>query len=551
MINTHCYRKDSAVNGRCNEVAWWDKKGLANLRTRIFEVTSFLSTETPINVRLYHITNNISDIPRCSREGCTNPVKWQVSTTSYSERCSPKCTALEHRKFGSENNFSRSAVKNKINATNLLRYGAENYALTSEFTDRMKHRHSIMSEADKNMIQRKRVATNLDKYGTTTPLLNDSVQQKIKETLIEKYGVDSPLKSPDILRKVAATTMGRYGCDMSDELANNRTDLVWLADQLAQYSVNTIAEMHGVSYGTILKIYAAAGYDFTTTSSFEQGIVNCVRSISNTTVVTNDRSVLSGKEIDIYLPELNLGIECDGVYWHGEANGKDRHYHLGKTTAALAAGVKLIHVFDTDWKHKQNIVVNRLKVILNNTCGLHGRKCHLVRVSVSAEREFLQDNHLQGYTHSAVCYGLVHNDELVMLMSFGKSRYNKKYEWELMRLATKGNYVVHGGAHKLFKRFTDEIGPESIISYCDRRWFTGEIYRRLRFSFLHNAAPNYFYLEADGSLSSRVTYQKHKLSRMLGTFDPALTEWENMKANGYDRIWDCGNSVWVWDKYKQ
>lgn len=58
----------------------------------------------------------------------------------------------------------------------------------------------------------------------------------------------------------------------------------------------------------------------------------------------------------------------------------------------------------------------------------------------------------------------------------------------------------------------------------------------------------YHYYSADYStLESRVSYQKHKLCDKLDIFDPKLTEWDNMRANGYDRVWDCGTDVWLWN----
>ena len=43
-----------------------------------------------------------------------------------------------------------------------------------------------------------------------------------------------------------------------------------------------------------------------------------------------------------------------------------------------------------------------------------------------------------------------------------------------------------------------------------------------------------------------MSFQKHKLNKILNKFESNLTEWKNMQLNGYDRIWDCGNGKWVW-----
>ena len=49
-------------------------------------------------------------------------------------------------------------------------------------------------------------------------------------------------------------------------------------------------------------------------------------------------------------------------------------------------------------------------------------------------------------------------------------------------------------------------------------------------------------------LESRLKYQKHKLKKRFNLSDSDLTsksEWEIMQDNGYDRLWDSGNTRWV------
>jgi len=61
------------------------------------------------------------------------------------------------------------------------------------------------------------------------------------------------------------------------------------------------------------------------------------------------------------------------------------------------------------------------------------------------------------------------------------------------------------------------------------------------------ARPNYWYLK-DGQVHSRLQFQKHKLAKKLIDFDPNLSEKENMQRNGYKKLQDCGNMVFVWKK---
>jgi hypothetical protein len=177
------------------------------------------------------------------------------------------------------------------------------------------------------------------------------------------------------------------------------------------------------------------------------------------------------------------------------------------------------------------------------------RKLKLKIISKEQEKIFFSQNHVQGYKPSKICYGLVDEDNSVAAcMSFGFSRFNKNYDYELLRYANKLNCTVIGGAEKLFKNFVNDNPGKSIISYCDRSLFTGSVYSKIGFKYSHNSTPSYFYTRNYKDVFNRLQFQKHKLSKKLKNFDRSLSEWENMKMNGWDRYWDCGNSVWIFDK---
>ncbi len=161
---------------------------------------------------------------------------------------------------------------------------------------------------------------------------------------------------------------------------------------------------------------------------------------------------------------------------------------------------------------------------------------------------FLKQNHLQGPDRSSVKLGLFDpNDNLVSVMTFLKPRFNSNFQYEIGRLCNKIDIDVIGGTSKLFSYFLKNYRPTSIVSYNDRRYFDGQIYINLGFKFLGNTPPNYFYIVDNyQTIQNRLNWQKCKLKKKLHVFDPSLSEWENMKLNGYDRIWDCGNGKWVW-----
>jgi len=128
-------------------------------------------------------------------------------------------------------------------------------------------------------------------------------------------------------------------------------------------------------------------------------------------------------------------------------------------------------------------------------------------------------------------------------MTFGKSRFNKKVAWELLRFCNKINYLVIGGASRLFKYFVKKY-DDSVISYADKRYSIGNLYKNLGFKLSHESKPNYFYWKHNLVLQSRIQYQKHKLKDKLENFNLKLTESENMYNNGFRKIFDCGNQIW-------
>ena len=150
---------------------------------------------------------------------------------------------------------------------------------------------------------------------------------------------------------------------------------------------------------------------------------------------------------------------------------------------------------------------------------------------------------MQGDCKASVNIGLFYNNELVSVMSFGKPRFNKKYEWELLRFASSKS--ITGGSFKLLKYFERKWNPKSLLSYADRKWSSSlsNVYQRLGFNKVGETEPGYFYAKGKTVLS-RFDTQKKKLKNILGDrFFEDLSESDNMSINGYLKLFDCGNLV--------
>jgi len=280
-------------------------------------------------------------------------------------------------------------------------------------------------------------------------------------------------------------------------------------------------------------------------SSAEFNLVASLREIYAGEIILNSRP-LKGKEIDIIIPEHSLAIEYDGLYWHSESKGKTNKYHLNKTIEAKELGYTLVHIFESEWLNKKDIVMSRLGNMLGTSSRIYARKCSIVGITSKESKNFLDSNHIQGSVNCSVSLGLQYEGTLVALMTFSKARFTKT-EWELVRYCNILNNSVVGGASRLFKHFLKTYNPESIVSYSDKRWNSGNLYNILKFEHSHDSKPNYWYFKGK-KLESRISYQKHKLKDKLSIFDKDKTEYENMLLNGYDRIFDCGNRVYIWKK---
>lgn len=444
-------------------------------------------------------------------------------TTKY---CSTKCS-----------NSSSEGKKAKQQGT-LEKYGVTHYSKTDEY-------------------KRKFTQTMIDTYGVTNPNQLQSVKDKKKLTYNTTLGVDNPSQAQSVKNKKAQKTWETMVLKLSTtRLANLVTPDFKLSDYKGiDYKYPWICKKCGTHFTDHLKygkiptcptcFSSSMGY-----SKLEKEVSQWIQSLGFTVQENVKHLINDTQEVDIWVPSKNLAIEVNGVYWHSELQGKDRYYHIGKLRDARLRGITLLQIWDAEWVHSKSKIQAILKSYLGiTTRRLFARKCTVVSISKQEANEFFDTYHLQnGCNASTVHIALQYDKEIVAVMSFGKPRFSTKYEWELLRAATKDGVQIIGGVSKLISYFTKDHA--SLLSYCDARLFTGRGYEAAGMIKFKESSPNYFYMKTSAytTLLPRETFQKHKLASILSVFDPKLTEWENMQLNGYDRIWDCGTYVYTWSK---
>jgi len=493
-----------------------------------------LNSDISFKVKVYIFINNLTEVPIC--KNCGVILKFKKSLREgYGSYCSIKCTNQhEEHKNNVKETFNRKyggspirdkGIKKKIEQTNLERYGVTNIFKDSEYIkSKTKDKLGVTNPNQLNSVVEKRKSTNLNKYGVTnTLLLDDSRKNNHSSKLInfnEKYKGLNVIDDSGVYVKLKCN-------DCNGEYDIDRSLLFYrFKNKINPCTIcNTVSELKSIKEKEVIDFLSSLGLN----------------------LIKGDRDILNGKEIDILIPDFNIGIEFNGLYWHCEKY-VDKDYHLNKTNVCESKGIHLIHIFEDEWVNNKDIVKSRLKNLFKLTENkVYGRKCILKEVNTKDKTKFLNDNHIQGTIGSKVNLGLYYNDDLVSIMTFGKGRVvmnGVKNEWELLRFCNKINHSVIGGASKLFKHFIKNYKPNQLISYADRRWSQGNLYNQLGFNMTHNSTPNYFYV-VNNEREHRFKYRKNLL--VEGGFDKKKTEREIMYGRGIYRIYDCGNLVYIYN----
>jgi len=311
-----------------------------------------------------------------------------------------------------------------------------------------------------------------------------------------------------------------------------------------QYGINSLMSNNlTAATSKRLKQYSDE-FHFSPESKDENEIKNLIQTYG-LDVIEHDRKILDGKEIDMVIHSLNLGIEYNGNKFHTEYYGhKYPNYHLDKLTLANSKGYGLIQIFEDEWILKKDLVVNKIKHLLGLSSGikLGARKCDVKEILTYDKNQFLEKYHIQGQDTSTVKFGAFYNNELVAVMTF---RPITVKEFELTRFSTNDNYIISGIASKLLYHFIKTYTPAKIISFADRRWTIKKddnLYTKLGFKLTSITKPDYKYYNTKVHRYKRFhkfIFRKSNLVKKYG-LDPKLTEKEMTQQLGYDRIWDCG-----------
>ena len=434
-----------------------------------------------------------------------------------------KQSNLEH--YGVEHSWQREDVKQKSKQTKLERYGNENYRNDEKIKQTCLERYGADNPFSSKIIRNKIYNDNIKKYGSISPFGDKTIIDKSKQTKLERYGCENYVN----IKKANETKLKKYGLLQNVEKIHNTC--------MNKYNVEWPCQLPQC---------------INKSNSISKVNQNFANLLEKNNIFFEQEFVLEDKKFDFKIE--NILIEINPTYTHNSTIGcgfnghynkaLDKNYHINKSKLAQENGYFCIHVFDwDDWDKIINLLLPKQKV--------YARNCKIKEVSKKECDEFLNLYHLQNTCKSQkIRYGLYYNDKLIQLMSFGRPRYNKNYEWELLRLCSHKNYNIVGGSEKLFKHFVRENNPQSIISYCDNAKFSGEVYKRLKFIYKNNTNININWSKGKQKITNNLLMQRG-YDQLFGTsYGKGTSNRDLMIQNGWREVYDCGQSIFEYKLIK-
>ena len=285
-------------------------------------------------------------------------------------------------------------------------------------------------------------------------------------------------------------------------------------------------------------------------SDTEIELLNYIKKIYKGKILSNDRSVLKTHELDIFLPDLKLAFEFNGLYWHSE-KFKDRNYHKNKMAECHEKGIRLIQIWENEWTNfiKRKIIKSKIKYLLNQIAPsnrIYARKCYIKKISKKKADSFLNNNHIQGKSSKYLkTYGMFYKEtkKLVAVMTFAQGLANRgSVDIELNRYTTKKFHNIIGGFSKMLSFALNKNKWKELYSYADLRLSDGNLYESNGWKRMGYVSPDYYYFDKSSKdVFHKSLFKKSNIkSKFPEIYDEKLTEKEMMEKTKYLRIWDCG-----------
>lgn len=323
-------------------------------------------------------------------------------------------------------------------------------------------------------------------------------------------------------------------------------------------TLQELSEKLGLSYSHTVKICNKLNVtSFMTTLRYDilqNELTELIKGIlPEDKIITNDRKVLQGRELDIYIPTRRIAIEFNGSYWHSTLF-KEERYHQQKTIDCAKQGIHLIHIFEYEWKDAtlRQKIINYLFSILASNKVIYERQTTVKHIDYTEASKFCDKFHFQNSVYGEIYIGCYHETELLAVMIVGKqSSKSNKHSYELLRICFRPAITLVGGLEKMWVYLLDNHNINSLVTYIDITKFNGNSYTAIGFKPCRDEVmtePGYVWVRPSTNHVVNC-YQTNKSGLIIDSRSIMQnTEDEIMDNLGYLKIYNCGSIKLEWNK---
>lgn len=479
-------------------------------------------------------------------------------------------------KYGVDNLSQSPEIQKTIRERSIEKYGVAHYTQNPEvrkhMIDGMVEKYGVDNALKSEEIKQKQKDTVFKKYGVGNVAQADSVKAKTRETCFKKYGVEYAAQVPSIVEKRKKTNKERYGASgfvFSDEYLSTKilepakkNEYLKFRHNPKRYietSFDSKPTLYDISKKTGLGEVQVGQYVIQNSlqdlvsykkSKFENEIFDYLKSVKpDLTVERNNRAILYPKEIDLYLPDFNVGIECNPACTHNvnsnsfdlSSSGLPKGYHYDKSLLARKAGVCLVQLFKVDWNSHQSAV----KSLILNALGLKPKvdasELEISKLSTHEAFEFFNQSHVYGFSKSEECLGL--KDDKRNIQFAASFRKHKDGSYEVSRFCSSVDCEVTDGLKALVDKF-EEFHNSNLYAFTDISYHPNVSLAGCGFEFLGIRNPEYRWVDLnDTQVIRKSGCTKSKLSKM---FDENVEDIKSFLLNkSFVQVFDSGKNLWV------
>ena len=518
-------------------------------RLELYGDENYINIEKSRETRMYKNCGSWS--PDDFAEKCRKTKRERYGDETYTNSEKAKKTLAKH--IDENPNFWKDR-ENKIKATKIANGHDPNWNNREKFSQTV----SNFSNERQQEINEKRRQTNIKENGYEFPMQDQKIREKTSETVFERYGVRSVLQRPDIRDaarlKKKQSSWYKIRADIAnysplftfDEFVSN-TDSNFYWKWKCQRCGNIFQSRYDDGHHTVCR----KCHPFKSHVIDSKGEHEIIDMLSHyfKDIIHQDRTILNPKELDVLVKEKNVAFEFDGLYWHSEEY-KPNDYHLMKTKMCKLKGVKLIHVFESEWKSMRQIAesyVKRAVGVFDKSFDACDLRCQKI-ISEDA-LHFYKENDIDVHKrHLDNSYGFFDGDNLIAAYSICINDSKAK----IVKFATR----LHTDIVNIIEQMTQCIfsieGVNEIEISVDRRWSDGSDFLNAGYRLTSVSEPDFYYVNTNDEEwvhQPSDKFRKQFVMNVLGkSFDNSKSQEQNLADNGFIRIYDCGQIVLTMSK---